>query len=143
MPDISQELPIQAAPERVFRELSSPEGLNRWWTKTSSGTPALGSEYALGFGPGYDWRAKVVRCVPDREFELELVAADDDWIGTRVGFELQPRDGATWLCFHHTGWPRTNRVDTASPPGWALYLGLLRRSIEQGEVVPFGKRLDA
>src|SRR5690242_16617202 len=44
-----------------------------------------GGEYTLWFGPEYDWRAVVSRCVPETEFELELTKADEDWQRTRLG----------------------------------------------------------
>ena len=94
MADILQELPIKATPQRVFEMFATPEGLDRWWTKSSSGQPSQDAEYQLFFGPGYDWRAKVTRCVPGSAFELLLTDADQDWVGTRVGCELAP-DGTT------------------------------------------------
>ena len=44
-----------------------------------------GAEYQLDFGPGYDWRAKVTRRVPDSQFELQIVRADADWTDSYVG----------------------------------------------------------
>jgi len=97
MADILHDLPIKAPIDRVFDAVSTPEGLDAWWTDRSSGTPGMGEEYVLWFGPEYDWRARVSRIAPPTDFELEMTRADDDWTGTHVGFRLQPRDGATWL----------------------------------------------
>ena len=33
MPDIHHDFPIGADPRRVFEALSSPAGLDQWWTK--------------------------------------------------------------------------------------------------------------
>jgi uncharacterized protein YndB with AHSA1/START domain len=93
--DIFHEFPINAQGDRVFRAFTTPEGLDTWWTKQSAGKPQVGAEYELGFGPGYDWRAKVTRFVPDSEFEIEIVHADSDWAGTRVGVRLEPRNSRT------------------------------------------------
>ena len=86
MTDIFNDFPIRAPQGDVFRAVSTPAGLDAWWTKTSAGTPAPGAEYDLGFGAGYEWRASVTKCVPGSEFELQLIKADQDWLGTRVGF---------------------------------------------------------
>ena len=73
MADILHEFPIQAPPARVFQAVSQPEGLDRWWTKQSSGRPEPGMEYQLSFGPGYDWVARVSRCVEQAvEYERRL-----------------------------------------------------------------------
>lgn len=137
MPDIVQVFLIHAPPAQVFRGISTPEGLDSWWTKHSS---QRGDEYALNFGPKHDWRARVTRTVPDREFELEITQADDDWTGTKVGFVLE---GHTQVRFHHTGWPQSNDHYRVSCYCWAMYLRLLKRYVERGEVVPYEQRLEA
>ena len=143
MSDILHDFPIKADAARVFQGVSTPEGLDAWWTKKSRGEPRVGALYELGFGPGYDWRAKVTRSVPDAEFEIETIEADSDWTGTYVGFRLEPRNGATWVRFHHTGWPQENEHYRVSCNCWALYLRILRRYLELGEHVPYEQRLDA
>jgi len=120
MPDIFHDFPIRAAGGRVFEAVSTPQGLDRWWTKQCSGQPSQGAEYELGFGPGYAWRAVVTRCVPDAEFELQITQADADWTGTRVGWRTEQRKGATWVEFSHTGWPNANEHCTNPPCGSRL-----------------------
>jgi uncharacterized protein YndB with AHSA1/START domain len=143
MADIHHQLPIKASCEKVFQMIATPGGLDVWWTKECAGQPVEGAEYELGFGPPYDWRAVVSRCVPDREFELVLTRSDADWDGTRVGFTLEERDGVTQLHFSHTGWSELNEHFRVSSCCWAAYLRLLRRNLEYGEFVPYEDRLDA
>lgn len=142
MADILLDLPIRTTPERLFGAMTTPAGLDAWWTLRCSGEPRTGAEYKLHFGPGYDWRARVVRCVPDEEFELEMSVADRDWVGTRVGFGLEPRGDVTWLRFHHRGWRESNEHYRISCNCWAMYLRVLRRFIEHGETVSYERRLD-
>lgn len=143
MADIVQEFTIKAPPESVFRMFSVPEDLDRWWTKSSSGSPELGAEYKLSFGPGYDWKARVTRSEPHSAFELQVHDSHPDWDGTRVGCEVEA-DGAggSRLRFYHTGWPTDNEHWRVSCYCWAMYLRILRRYLEHGEVVPYEKRLD-
>lgn len=143
MPDIFHHFPIRASARQVFRAVSTPADLDAWWTKRCSGEPAPGSRYELWFGPQFDWRAVVSLCVPDAEFELQITSADQDWLGTRVGFALTEKDGATQVRFHHTGWPRDNDHYRVSNFCWAMYLRLLKRYVETGEAVPYDERLDA
>ena len=88
MVSILHDFTVKAPASRVFDSMSTPGGLDQWWTHYSSGEPTPGAEYALGFGPEYDWEARVTRCVKNKEFELEMVEAMDEWMGTRVGFRL-------------------------------------------------------
>src|SRR5687767_7484956 len=61
MSDILQDFPIAAPPDRVFDTISSPEGLDQWWTLRSNGTPEVGTSYELDFGPAYQWKAEVTK----------------------------------------------------------------------------------
>lgn len=143
MPDILQDLRIIAPVERVFAAVSTAAGLNHWWTDTCAGRPVVGGDFALGFGPDFQWNAVVSACTPPHCFELTLTRADADWTGTRVGFELQPDAGATQVRFAHRGWPVANDHYRVSSHCWALYLRLLRRYLEHGETVAYAARLDA
>ena len=139
MADIYQDFLIHAPASKVFHGISTPEGLDTWWTQRSSKS---GDEFDLFFGPTYNWRAKVSRSVPDREFEIELTQADADWTGTRMGFVLTENNGDTQARFHHTGWPKSNEHYRISCYCWAMYLRLLKRNVELGEVVPYEQRLE-
>jgi uncharacterized protein YndB with AHSA1/START domain len=142
MPDIFHDFPIRAPAAKVFPVIATPPGLDTWWTVRSSGHPDLGAEYELGFGPGYDWSAIVTRCALNSEFELEFTQADPDWIGTRVGFSLAEKAAVTQVRFHHTGWPEANAHYRGSCYCWAMYLRLMKRFVETGEVVAYEIRLN-
>jgi uncharacterized protein YndB with AHSA1/START domain len=142
MADILHCFPIKAPRQQVFLAVATPAGLDSWWTKRSSGQPQPGAEYELWFGAEYDWRATASQCVADTEFELELTRADEDWRGTRLGFHLEEKDGATQVHFHHLGWPEENDHYRTSCYCWAMYLRLLKRYVEYGEVVPYEDRLE-
>ena len=142
MADIFHDFIIKAPATKVFAAVSTPQGLDQWWTKRSTGEPKEGSEYELWFGPQYDWRAKVTKCVKDSTFELQMVRADVDWMGTRIGFHLQEKAGTTSAYFYHIGWPTQNEHWRISCYCWAMYLRILRRHVEHGEFVPYEQRLD-
>lgn len=142
MADITHHFPIVAPIDKVFRAISSPGGLDQWWSKSSSGEPAEGAEYALDFGPGCFWRAQVTRCVENEAFELTLTDAHEDWQGSKVGIELVEQDGSTLVRFRHTGWPSANDHYYTSCYCWAMYLRILKRFVEYGETVPYETRLD-
>ena len=143
MADIVHDFPINASSQRVFQAVSSPAGLDSWWTKRSSGEPAQGNEYVLWFGPEDDWRAVVSRCVANSEFELRLTRSQQDWQDTRVGFFLDEAKGVTKVRFHHLDWPEASDHYRTSSFCWAMYLRLLKRYVENDEVVPYDSRLDA
>jgi uncharacterized protein YndB with AHSA1/START domain len=107
MPDIFHDFIIKATPDRMFNGISTPEGLDAWWTKKSSGRPKENEEYELNFGPKFIWRGRVTKCVAPTEFELQIFNANPDWNDTRVGFRLRG-EKTTNVSFYHTGWPAAN-----------------------------------
>ena len=142
MPSITHRFPIKAPMKEVFDAVSTPNGPDAWWTKSSAGTPAIGEEYRLFFGPGYDWSARATKCAAG-EFELTIEDAMDDWAGTRVGFVLTENAGMTQVEFNHSGWSEAGEHFRTSSFCWAMYLRLLRRYLEFGEIVEYEARLDA
>ena len=142
MADILQDFPIQVPAHRVFDGVSQPALLDQWWTLRSSGQPSVGSAYELDFGPNYLWHAVVTVALPGAAFELRLTDADRDWNNTFVGFDFSGSETSTLVRFHHRGWPEPNAHFRTSCHCWALYLRILRRHLETGEVVPYDRRLD-
>ncbi len=143
MADILLRFPIRATTERVFEMMTSPQGLDCWWTKRSGGKVALGETYDLWFGAEYHWRGTVTRCQTGLAFEWTMTQAMDDWLDTRVGFDLEEKDGVTTVDFYHSGWKEASAHYRVSNCCWAMYMRILRRNLELGEVVPYEARLGA
>jgi uncharacterized protein YndB with AHSA1/START domain len=142
MPDIYHTFTINSSPGKIFACFTSPPGLDKWWTKTSKGKPAQGAVYTLDFGPGYIWKAKVISFDKDRKFEWEMTEADAEWVGTKIGFLLVKKNAtSTEVSFYHTGWPKVSENFRQSNYCWAMYLRILKRYIEYGEIIPYEKRL--
>lgn len=143
MPDILHRFTVAAPPERVAEMLLTPEGLNAWWTETARGRAARGARYDFGFGPQYQWAGTLVELEPGRKVVWEMVDADDDWRGTRVGCTLEPSGAGTTVDFFHTGWREANDHYRRTSYCWAMYLRLLKRHVEAGELVPYERRYAA
>lgn len=140
MPDILHDFFIRATPEKVFHAISTPAEVDKWWSLECSGTPLMGGEYRLFFGDPWDWRARVSRYDPGRVFEWEMITAMDDWVGTRVGFELHTVEGGTKVRFHHSGWAVTSEHFRISSYCWGTLLRLLKVYVESGAVMPHAER---
>ena len=140
MPRILHDFIIRATPDKVFHGISTPAEVNKWWSLECTGTPAAGGEYRLFFGEPWDRRARVSRYEKDRAFEWEMVVAMDDWVGARVGFELEPVEGGTKVRFHHSGWAEESEHFRISSYCWAMLLRLLKVYVETGAVTPHAHR---
>ncbi|MGZ5246429.1 MAG: SRPBCC family protein [Flavitalea sp.] len=132
---------INAPLEKVFEYISTPGGFDKWWSKISSGTPALGETFNFDFGPQYNWKAVVSKYIFNAEFELTMTKADQDWMNSTVGFRISEKNNLTEVQFYHTGWKEDNEHYRISNYCWAMYLRLLKRNLEYGEFVPYPDRL--
>lgn len=142
MADIFHYFPVNAPIDKVFEIISTPSGLDKWWTTKSSGKTALGETFDFFFEPNYNWTAVVSKCVLNKEFELTMQTSDEDWEGSKVGFRLTDKNNLTEVQFYHTGWKADNEHYRISNFCWAMYLRILRRNLEFGEFVPYAERLN-
>ena len=118
MPDIFQDFPIKSSVEKIFNAISTPVGLDTWWTKSSSGTPAIGQEYKLGFGPQYDWRAVVTKCIAGRDFEIRMTTRTP--IGRARWSDFSWKANRKWFGFDFitpAGPPPTNTFEFRTTVG--------------------------
>jgi len=137
---IYHDLTIGVPSEAVFTAVTSPEGLNSWWTQRAAGQPKVGANYQFYFGPEYDWRAKVIRYQPQQLIYFEMGRSDEDWEGTQLRFQVIPKDGNTLTRFEHVGWTSNNDHFRRTSYCWAIYLKGLKRYLEEGIVLPFEER---
>ena len=141
MPDILHRFQVSAPPDRVFAMFADPRLLSEWWTLEAAGVAAVGETYQFDFGPGDHWRGLLAACEPERWIEWEIVDADADWTGTRVGARFTPAaDGRTTVDFYSSGWRHANDHFRTTSCCWANYLRVLRRFVEHGERVPYAER---
>ena len=139
--DIVHYLQVNGDQEKIYQVISTPRGISKWWSLDASGHSELGAVLDLDFGPGYQWQAQVIEMVPPVEYTLLLIRADPDWINTTVGFHLEQSDGAVNVRFHHKGWDQASEHYYISCYCWAMYLRLMKRYVEHGEVVDYDQRL--
>ncbi len=142
MANIFHCFPINAPIDKVFDTISTHNGLDKWWTKTSLGEAAIGERFFLNFEPDDHWTAIVSKNIPEKEFELIIQDANDDWKDSKVGFCLKKKQNLTEVQFYHIDWKEENKHFRISNYCWAMYLRLLKRNLEFGEFVQYADRLN-
>jgi len=138
--NIHHNFAINAPGGKVWDAFCTPEGLNSWWTLQSSGIPAIGNMYTFYFGPGYDWRAEVIHISPGEALTWKMVNAMDDWMDTRVGFELIEKKGATHIHFFHLNWKDASEHFGITTYCWGQLLNGMKNYIEKGIIIPHAQR---
>lgn len=141
MAEIFHHFLVNTSVDRVFETISTPDGLDKWWAKKTTGKSRVGETFHFFFEPDYNWTAIVSKYIPYEEFELTMQTSDDDWKGSKVGFRLKNRNKVTEVKFYHTGWREDNEHFRMSNFCWAMYLRILKRYLEFGEFVEYADRL--
>ena len=132
---------INASKEKVFEAISTPKGLNNWWTLHCSGEPGLNEEYNFYFTEEYNWFAVVSKFKENNEIEFKMTEAMEEWLPTRFGFILsEEKPNITTVQFYHTNWKDASKEFRVASFCWASLLGQLKQYLEEGIITPFEKR---
>lgn len=132
---------INAAKEKIFEAVSTPEGLNNWWPLRSSGKPGLNEEFNLYFAEEYNWFATVSKFTENEAIEFSMTEAMKEWRPTRFGFILEEEaPNQTYVQFYHSDWEEITKEFRTASYCWADLLRQLKKYLEEGIITPFENR---
>jgi uncharacterized protein YndB with AHSA1/START domain len=135
MVDILHRIGVTRPPADVYAALTTVDGLAGWWTQDTTGEAVPGGVIRFRFAgapepAGFDM--KVVEAVPDKLVLWEVVLGPDEWVGTRIRFDLSQEDEWTIVLFQHTGWKEPGEFMSHCSTKWATFLMSLKRLLETG-----------
>jgi uncharacterized protein YndB with AHSA1/START domain len=135
---------IHASPHRLYEAVSTASGVRGWWV---ANTVANDGEITVRFGGGNFQTLRLMDLDPDKNvvwewidqyFPVEGTPQTDEWVGTRVSFEIQAiPDGLSTLVFTHLGLTPQLVCYGICEPGWNFYLASLKRYLEEGTGAPY------
>jgi len=137
MANIKHYLLIKASPEKVYKALTSTEGLKGWWTLEAKTDEQVGGVAEFIFGEYYYNKMKIVELVQNKKVEWECIKGDKEWIGTNFVFSLDEKDGDTILRFTHSNWKEETDFFASCNYNWGYYLRSLKLYCETGIGTPF------
>lgn len=133
--DILHRVGAKAAPETVYTALTTLDGLASWWTEDVKGSADEGGVVAFRFAQG-GFDMKVLETRPAEAVVWEVVDGPEEWIGTRIRFDLKQEDGFTIVLFRHEGWREEVEFMSHCSTKWATFLMSLKRLAETGTGEP-------
>ncbi len=141
MPDILHKVGIKSAsPNDVYQALTTVEGLSGWWTTTtrgdSPGDSKVGGVLQFRFAAG-GFDMKVLELDPARRVLWQVVDGPQEWIGTKISFDLDQRGDWTVLLFKHEGWQQPVEFMHHCSTKWAVFLLSLKSLLETGKGSPW------
>jgi len=136
MPDILHKVGIRSSSaEAVYKALTTLEGLSGWWTGTR-GDGRAGGVLQFRFGErGFD--IEVLALEPARRVAWRVIDGPEEWIGTRIGFDIREGDGWAVVLFRHEGWKEPVEFMHHCSTKWAVFLISLKSLLETGKGTPW------
>jgi uncharacterized protein YndB with AHSA1/START domain len=140
MLDIVHRVGIRSPVRSAFEALATRDGVAGWWTEDTTGDGSEGGTLKVRFTSGEAeigaMTVKVVDIRPDALVLWEVVDGPEDWIGTRIRFELKPEDGQCIVLFRHEGWAERVEFMHHCSTKWAVFLMSLKALVETGTGLP-------
>jgi uncharacterized protein YndB with AHSA1/START domain len=137
MADILHKVGIQASADAVYRALTTREGLRAWWTADTHGDSEVGSVLQFRFGSlgGFDMR--VLQLKPARQVLWQVIEGPEEWLGTKIRWELKQEEDYTSVLFAHEDWKDAGDFMHHCSTKWATFLMSLKWSVERREGRPW------
>jgi uncharacterized protein YndB with AHSA1/START domain len=137
MPDILHRVRVtSASKDETYQALTTCEGLAGWWTTDTTGDNREGGVVRFRFGDG-GFDMEVLELNPGRQVRWLVVDGPEDWIGTRIDWELRPDGGDTVVMFKHRDWKEPVDFMHHCSTKWALFLMSLKSLLETGSGQPW------
>jgi uncharacterized protein YndB with AHSA1/START domain len=137
MPDILHKVGIKSSSlGDVYKALATVEGLSRWWTSDTRGESKVGGVMQFRFGSG-GFDMKVLELEPAKRVLWQVVDGPEEWLGTKISFDLKQNDDWTIVLFKHAGWKQPVEFMHHCSTKWAVYLLSLKSLLETGKGSPW------
>jgi uncharacterized protein YndB with AHSA1/START domain len=138
MPDILHRVGIKSSsPDATYKALTTCEGLSAWWTDNVKGESKVGGVLRFRFGERGGFDMKVLELDPDRRVLWQVVDGPEEWIGTKVNFDLKQDGDYTIVLFKHQGWKEPVEFMHHCSTKWANFLMSLKSLLETGKGAPY------
>lgn len=135
---IEHDLLIKAQAKKVFRAISTTEGVQGWWT-TDCHVPEKEGEVAeFNFGDSGGNKMTIVKLEQNRLTSWKCFEGKEEWIDTVISMKLVPDGMATKLVFEHAGWKKKTDFFKLATGRWKEFLESLKSYCETGTGQPYG-----
>lgn len=105
--DLIHRIGIAAPAEKIYRALTTEDGIKRWWTTDVKMDAQAGGKAVFGFMKhAVEFQMRIDQLTPPAFVRWQCVGGSSpDWVGTTQEFQLEPdADGEVLLKFCHGGW---------------------------------------
>ncbi len=133
---IQHQVGIKASPDAVYKALTEPKQLARWWTSDTRGKSEVGNHLEFWFG-NFCQKFEVTALKPRELVHWKGTQEGmDQWAGTEISFRLKPEGHQTFVRFTHSNWADDTDFLAHCSTKWAVFLLSLKDLLEKGEGHP-------
>ena len=136
MVDILHRIGATASPEEVYAALTTVDGLAGWWTQETDGDGDTGGVLRFRFGPAGGFDMKVLDAQPEKLVLWQVIDGPEEWVGTRIRFDIKQEDDFTIVLFRHEGWREPVEFMHHCSTKWASFLLSFKKLLETGKGDP-------
>jgi uncharacterized protein YndB with AHSA1/START domain len=134
MPDILHRIGIKSSsPNDTYKALASIDGLADWWTADTKGESKVGGIVKFRFGEYGGFDMKVLALDPGKRVLWEVVDGPEEWVGTKIAFDLKQDGDYTVILFNHEGWREPSEFMSHCTTKWGVFLMSLKSLVETGK----------
>jgi len=136
MNHIKHLLIINASAETIFKNISTQQGLQNWWTKETIAKPEIGFKNDFKFGGAYHKVMRITELVRNESITWVCEEGDSEWLGTEISFRIEELNGKNTLRFSHRNWRETTDYFESCNYHWGYYMHSLKLLSETGKGTP-------
>lgn len=137
MADILHRVGIKSSLDKVYKALTTIEGLAGWWTDDTRGESKVGGVIHFQFGERGFFDMKVLELQPSARVLWQVVDGPEEWIGTKVSWELRQEKDYIIILFKHVDWKKPIEFMHHCSTKWAIFLMSLKSLLETGKGAPY------
>ena len=140
MADILHRVGIRSSLDEVYKALTTREGLAAWWTNDTQGESSIGGVIKFRFSVGDvaigGFDMKVLNLQPAKRVLWQVVDGPQEWIGTKICFDLKQAGDHAIVLFKHQDWKEPVEFMHHCSTKWAIYLMSLKSLLETRKGAP-------
>jgi uncharacterized protein YndB with AHSA1/START domain len=140
--DLIHRIGIEASPEKIYKAITTEEGIRAWWTTDVMMDSFVGGKAKFGFERhAVEFQMQIMKLKPVAWVQWECVGGNSpDWIGTTQEFVLMPpEDGEVVVKFCHGGWKSGGDHCYFCNTTWGHLLVCMKQYAQSGVKNPYFK----
>ena len=131
MADLKHQVPIDAAPAKVYAAIATQNGMRNWWTADTRMDEKSGGKAEFGFDKrGMVFRMEIDTLDSGKRIVMRCHGDHPEWAGTTLSWTIAGADDKAVLHFTHGGWKDVTDFCASCNSMWGQLMFRLKGYVE-------------